>query len=70
MGSEGIAPLFLTSTLEGSEWSASHPGRFTPTEITPGTHWIEDYGEQKISFVANRTPSVQPAAIPTELPQL
>jgi hypothetical protein len=27
--------IFLTSALIASEWSASHPGRFTP-----GTHWI------------------------------
>jgi hypothetical protein len=27
--------IFLTSALVGGEWSASHPGRFTP-----GTHWI------------------------------
>jgi hypothetical protein len=24
---------FLTSALDGGEWSASHPGRFTPREI-------------------------------------
>jgi hypothetical protein len=28
---------FLTSTLDGGEWSASRP-RFTPGERTPGTH--------------------------------
>jgi len=26
---------FLTSALDGSEWSASRPGSFTP-----GTHWM------------------------------
>jgi len=26
---------FLTSALDGDEWLASRPGRFTP-----GTHWI------------------------------
>jgi hypothetical protein len=31
---------FLTSALGGGEWSASHPGRFTPREIAPGTYWI------------------------------
>jgi hypothetical protein len=31
---------FLTSALDGGEWSASHPGRFTPRERAPGTHWI------------------------------
>jgi hypothetical protein len=30
----------LTSTLDGGEWSASRPGRFTPKERAPGTHWI------------------------------
>jgi hypothetical protein len=32
--------IFLTSTLAGGEWSASHPGRFTPGERASGTHWI------------------------------
>jgi hypothetical protein len=31
---------FLTSTLDGGEWSASHPGRLTPRERAPGTQWI------------------------------
>jgi hypothetical protein len=30
----------LTSALDGGEWSASRPGRFTSRERTPGTHWI------------------------------
>jgi hypothetical protein len=29
----------LTSALDGGEWSASRPGRFTPRERDPGTHW-------------------------------
>jgi hypothetical protein len=37
-GSGGIDPLFLTSALDGGEWSASHPGRFTRLKIFPGTH--------------------------------
>jgi hypothetical protein len=33
--------LFLTSALDGGEWSASHPGRdLPPGERTPSTHWI------------------------------
>jgi hypothetical protein len=32
--------IFLTSALAGGEWSASPPGRFTPGERAPGTHWI------------------------------
>jgi len=30
----------LTSALGVGEWSASRPGRFTPTEGARGTHWI------------------------------
>jgi hypothetical protein len=29
---------FLTSALEGGEWSPSRPGRFTPGQRAPGTH--------------------------------
>jgi hypothetical protein len=32
--------IFLTSALARGEWSASRPGRFTPRERAPGTHWI------------------------------
>jgi hypothetical protein len=32
---------FLTSALDGVEWIASRPGRFTPRERAPGTHSIE-----------------------------
>jgi hypothetical protein len=34
---------YLTSALDGGEWSASHPGRFTLTERIPRTHWIGDW---------------------------
>jgi hypothetical protein len=37
-GSSGIHSL--TSALDGGEWSASRPGRFTPREGAPGTAWI------------------------------
>jgi hypothetical protein len=40
MGSGGIAPLLLTSALDGGEWSASCPARFTPEDGAAGTHWI------------------------------
>jgi hypothetical protein len=39
-GSGGIAPPFLTSALDGGEWSASRPGRFTPKKKVTGGHWI------------------------------
>jgi hypothetical protein len=29
----------LTPALDGGEWSASRPGRFTPREGAPSTHW-------------------------------
>jgi hypothetical protein len=29
---------FLPSALDGGEWSASRPGRFTQRERAPGTH--------------------------------
>jgi hypothetical protein len=32
--------IFLTSALVGGEWSKSRPGRFTPGERAPRTHWI------------------------------
>jgi hypothetical protein len=32
--------IFLTSALAGGEWSASRPGRFTPGERAPDTHYI------------------------------
>jgi hypothetical protein len=31
---------FLTSALDGCEWSASQPGHFTLRERAPSTHWI------------------------------
>jgi hypothetical protein len=34
---------FLTSAVYGGEWSASRPGRFTPRERAPSTHWIEGW---------------------------
>jgi hypothetical protein len=35
---------FMTSALDGGEWSASRPGRaFTPGERTPGTYCTEGW---------------------------
>jgi hypothetical protein len=31
---------FLNSELDGGEWSASRPGRFTPGVRAPSTHYI------------------------------
>jgi hypothetical protein len=35
MGSGGITAPFLTSALDGDEWSVSRPGRFTREEKAP-----------------------------------
>jgi hypothetical protein len=43
-GSGCIAPRILTSALDVGEWSASRPGRFTPRERDPDTHWIGRLG--------------------------
>jgi hypothetical protein len=32
--------VFLNSALDGGEWSASCPCRFSPGETTPSTHWM------------------------------
>jgi len=32
--------MLLTSTLDGGRWSAARPGRLTPGDKDPGTHWI------------------------------
>jgi hypothetical protein len=39
-GAEVSLHAFLTLALDGGEWSASRPGRFTRRERAPGTHWI------------------------------
>jgi hypothetical protein len=36
---EALLHAFLTSALDGGEWSASRPARFTPRERATGTHW-------------------------------
>jgi hypothetical protein len=40
IGEWGIVLPFLTSALDGGEWSASRPGCFTLRERAPGTNWI------------------------------
>jgi hypothetical protein len=66
----------LTSPLDGGEWSASGPGRFTSKGRAPGTHWIGGWVgsravldavvKRKIPSLCResnpRTPIVQPAA--------
>jgi hypothetical protein len=35
-----MGPQFITLTLDGGEWSASRPGRFTTGERIPGTRCV------------------------------
>jgi hypothetical protein len=51
-GSGGIAPPFLTSALDGGEWSASRPGHFTPGEIATDTHWIGGWVDRRVGLDA------------------
>jgi hypothetical protein len=65
-----------TSALDGDEWSASRPGRFTPRERVPSIHWIGGWVGPKDVLDAvvkrkipssrresnPRTPIVQPVA--------
>jgi hypothetical protein len=45
--------VFLTSALVGGEWSASRPGRFTPGEKVPGTHWIGGWVDSRAGLDDN-----------------
>jgi hypothetical protein len=66
----------LTSALDGGEWSASRPGRFTTKKRDLGTHWIGGWVSPRAVLDAvvkrkipsprwesnPRTPIVQPVA--------
>jgi hypothetical protein len=39
-GVEVYLHAFLTSPLDGGEWSASRPGRFTTGVRAPAIHWM------------------------------
>jgi hypothetical protein len=69
MGNGGIAPLFLTSALDGHRCSASCPGRLTPRERGPDTHCVGSWAgprasldvkeKRKVVSAGNRTLDVQ-----------
>jgi hypothetical protein len=50
MRSGCLGHIFLTLALVGGEWSASRPGRFTPVEEAPGTHWIGGWVDPRASL--------------------
>jgi hypothetical protein len=55
-GSESIAQCILASAVDGGKWSVSRPGRFTPKERDPGTHWIGGWVDPRtgLDTVVNR----------------
>jgi hypothetical protein len=75
-GSVDVAPSFLTSALNGGEWSASLPGRFIPGKeplvliekgavCAPEPVWSLSSRTKSVFSAGNRSPAVQPVAIPT-----
>jgi hypothetical protein len=54
-GSGGLAPLFLTSALDGDEWSAPHHGRFTPGVKAPGVRRIGSWVGPRADLSAVKT---------------
>jgi hypothetical protein len=58
---------FLSSALDGGEWSASRPGRFTPRERALGTHWIGGWLDPRAvldAVVKIKIPSPHPESHP------
>jgi hypothetical protein len=45
---------FLTSGVEGGDWSALLPGRFIPGEITPDTDWTGGWMDLRSDLHAMR----------------
>jgi hypothetical protein len=60
-GMEVYLHSFLTLALDGDEWSASRPCRFTPGVGAPGTHWIGGWVDPRggLDAVAKRKKSHQ-----------
>jgi hypothetical protein len=50
VGVDAWIHVFVTSALVGGEWFASRPGRFTPRERAPGTHWIGGWVDPRTSL--------------------
>jgi hypothetical protein len=60
--------IFLISVLVGGEWPASRPGRFSPGERGPGTHWVDPRAGledmQKWKFLPSPELELQPLGTP------
>jgi hypothetical protein len=84
VGSGGIVVAFVTSALDGGEWSVSLPCRFIPGERAPGTYWIGGWvglrasldakEERRISCPFRESnpgrPTRSTVAVPSELSRL
>jgi hypothetical protein len=46
--------IFLTSALVGGDWLTSRPGRFTPGERAPSTHWIGSWWAPELVWMTWR----------------
>lgn len=61
---------FLTSTLDGGEWSASRPGCFTPEVVVPGAYRVgsiktlPDASEASEISCPRKEPNHDPVVIP------
>jgi hypothetical protein len=72
--------IIIDLTLVRGEWSASRLGCLTHVQRALGTHWVGGYVGSRVRLgsceekplvpVGNRTPAIQPVAIPTELSRL
>jgi hypothetical protein len=62
---------FLTLALDRGEWSASHPGHFTPEEGAPSTHWIGGWVGPRASLdTVKKRKTLAPAMNQIQIPQL
>jgi hypothetical protein len=50
MGVDVQIHIFMTSALTGGKWSVSRPGRFTPRERDPATHFIGGWVNPRASL--------------------
>jgi hypothetical protein len=70
-GVEEKLHAFLTSALDGGEWSSSRSGRCKPGATHPGTHWIEDWVGPRagLGAAAKKNPIIAPAGNWTRIVQ-
>jgi hypothetical protein len=60
-GNGGVAPPFFTSALDGGEWSASRPSRFTPEAKAPTrTHCIGSWVDPRAALDAMEKRKILP----------